>query len=180
MKDFKTFEVLNAALGKVTPEAFKVLYYICNNLKIKKTVRTDIDRIDIAMRLGLWYDGCGKRLDNQLKKITKWTDELQDNGFIKKDVIYDRTTNRRTVYYAISDAFITEQLSKDLQKQNDNCSKTYPTRKRTKSNKNNESNESTERVEKTLERECEEPVFRSMSGEPVGEIASVFGDGLPF
>lgn len=144
MKTFNSFKVLNKALGEVSSDAFRVLYYICNNLKINKTIRTDIDRIDIAVRLGVWYDGCGKRLDKQLKNITTWTDELVDKGFIKKDVIYDRTMNRRTVFYAISDTFVEEQVENKFQNHSSNCPKKYPT-KREKDSK--ELNSETSKVE---------------------------------
>lgn len=129
MKTFKTYKVLNAALENVSGDAFRTLYYICNNLSLNKTIRTEIDRVSIAIKLGLWFDGCSKRLDFQLKKITKYTEELTEKGYLVKDVIFDKTTNKRKVFYAIPDTFVEEQLSNNVQKLNDNCKKTYPTKK---------------------------------------------------
>ena len=76
MNTFKTNKVLNAALGKVSGDAFRVLYFIIGNLRLHNTTRAEIQRVSIAVRLGLWDDESGKQMKKQLDKITKYTDEL--------------------------------------------------------------------------------------------------------
>ena len=179
MKTFKTYRVLNAALGEVSPLAHNVLYYICNNLSMQKTTRAEIDRISIAVRLKLWYDGCGKRLDFQLKKITQCTDELVEKGYLLKDVIFDKNTGKRTVFYAIPDTFIEQQVQKDLQNSSNNCKKNYPTKKdqNIQNIQNTQKDQNTHKNYKTDEDELVE--YRNSDGSVV-KMTRAEAAGLPF
>lgn len=108
MKTFNSFKVLNKALGEVSSDAFRVLYYICNNLKINKTTRGEIERIDIVLRLKMWDEenGTTRQLKSRLDDITKCTNELEEKNFLVKDVIYDKTTGKRKTFYAIPERFL--------------------------------------------------------------------------
>ena len=131
MKTFNSFKVLNKALGEVSSDAFRVLYYICNNLKINKTIRTDIDRIDIVLRLKLWDEdnGTTRQLKSRLDDITKCTNELEQKNFLVKDVIYDKTTGKRKTFYAIPERFLETETTSDSQNTEAKRQKTWVTKK---------------------------------------------------
>ena len=69
-------EILNKALGQVTPSEFTVLYFIANNLSLKETSRTKIYREQIADKLNI-----------DVRQVSRLTDSLMAKGFIKKDNI---------------------------------------------------------------------------------------------
>lgn len=123
MKAFKSNKVLNAALGKVSGDAFRVLFFILGNLRLHNTTRAEIERVSIAVRLGLWDDESGKQMKKQLDKITKYTDELVEKGFLIKDVIFDRSIGKRKTLYAIPDAFLEKKENTDMPKLNENVPK---------------------------------------------------------
>lgn len=134
MKSFKSNKVLNAALGKVSGDAFRVLYFIIGNLKLHNTNRAEIARVSIAVRLGLWDDESGRKLKKQLDKITKYTDELEEKGFLVKDVIFDGSTGKRKTIYAVPDAFFEQKVNTDMQKLNENVPKKGVTKQYNKYN----------------------------------------------
>lgn len=135
MKAFKSNKVLNAALGKVSGDAFRVLYFIVGNLRLHNTTRAEIERVSIAVRLGLWEDESGKQMKKQLDKITKYTDELVEKGFMEKDVIFDGSTGKRKTFYAIPDAFLEQKVNTDMPELNENVPKMGVTKQYNKNTK---------------------------------------------
>lgn len=118
MKTFNSNKLLNAALGKVSGDAFSVLYFIVGNLRLHNTTRAEIERVSIAVRLGVWDDESGKQMKRQLDKITKYTDELVDKGFLVKDVIFDRSSGKKKTVYAIPEPFLEQEVNAGMQKLN--------------------------------------------------------------
>lgn len=121
MKTFKSYRVLNAALGEVSGDAFRVLWFIVGNLSQHKVTRNEISRISIAVRLKMCDDDdTPRKIKRVLDKITLYTNELEDKGFIKKDEIYDRNTGKRKTFYAIAESFLEEKVTNDGQKTGQN------------------------------------------------------------
>lgn len=177
MKTFKTYRVLNAALGMsdLSDKAFRILYYICNNLSFNNVNRAEIERVSIAVRIGLWDDESGKQLKKQLDKITKYTDELVEKGLLVKDVIFDRNTCKRKTFYAIPESFLEEKLNNDGQKLNGNSPKRGVTKKdqNIQNTKNTQKDQNTHKNSKTDEEFCqnglddaEEELFGSCAIDP--------------
>lgn len=131
MKTFNSFKVLNEALGEVSPLAHNVLYYICNNLKINKTTRGEIERIKIVLRLKMWDEenGTTRQLKSRLDDITKCTNELEEKNFLVKDVIYDKTTGKRKTFYAIPERFLETETTSVGQNTEAKRQKTWVTKK---------------------------------------------------
>jgi DNA-binding MarR family transcriptional regulator len=82
-------EILNKALGQVTPSEFTVLYFIANNLSLKETSRTKIYREQIADKLNI-----------DVRQVSRLTDSLMAKGFIKKDNIAESKV-RTVCYYSL-------------------------------------------------------------------------------
>jgi len=154
MAKLKSFMVLNKALGTVSPQAFTVLYYICNNLNLNNTTRAEFDRYDIARRLGLIYDGI-RSTKKQLDKITKWIEELEEKGFVKRDVIFDKSTGKRTLFCAITEQFITSFEHTSVPKNDERVPKTGVTIKHIKqeSIESKQSTENSQRKQKVPDEE---------------------------
>ena len=131
MKTFNSFKVLNMALGEVSSDAFRVLYYICNNLKLNNTTRGEIDRIKIVLRLKMWDEenGTTRQLKSRLDGITKCTNELEQKNFLVKDVIYDKTTAKRKTFYAIPERFLENETTSVGQNTEAKRQKTWVTKK---------------------------------------------------
>lgn len=128
MKTIKSNKMLNAALGMVSGDAFRVLYYIIGNLRLHNTTRAEIERVNIAVRLGLWNDESGKQMKRQLDKITLYTDELVEKGFLVKDVFFDRSKGKRKTVYAIPESFLEQKENADVQKLNEKVPKNGATK----------------------------------------------------
>ena len=162
MAKLKSFIVLNKALGTVSPQAFTVLYYICNNLNLNNTTRAEFDRYDIARRLGLIYDGI-RSTKKQLDKITKWIEELEEKGFVKRDVIFDKSTGKRTLFCAITEQFITSFEHTSVPKNDEKVPKTGVTIKHIKqeSIESKQSTESSQRKKAPDEESLEEYLKRT-------------------
>lgn len=194
-----TFHALNNALDAVSDQAFKVLYHICNNLNLNNATRIEIDRYDIARRLGKIYDGMKPgTVKNHLDKITEVTDELVEKGFIKKDVIYNKATGKRTAFYSIGDEFLRKTGQTSSQKSCENEQKSGVTKKHIKqesieSKQSTESSEKSESKQKAPDEESLAAYRRRMklalpedeendNAEVVHlfEAQSPYGDGLPF
>lgn len=137
-KVFKPFRLLNAALGEVSPLSHNVLYYICNNLKLNNTTRAEIERIKIVLRLKMWDEDTGttRQLKNCMDKITSCTNELEEKGFIVKDVIYDKTKGKRKTFYAIPERFLETETTSVGQNSEAKRQKTWVTNKGPKYEKN--------------------------------------------
>lgn len=167
MNTFKSNKVLNAALGKVSGDAFMVLYFIIGNLKLHNTTRAEIERVSIAVRLGLWDDESGKQMKKQLDKITKYTDELVEKGFLVKDVIFDRSTGKRKTFYAIPDAFLEQKVNTDMLKLNENVPKKGVTKQY---NKYNSKTSITEHNTATSTTDATEPNEAEIENEKLEEL----------
>ena len=114
-------EVLNKALGKVSPSEFTVLYYIANNLSLKGTSRTRIYKEQIA-----------DKLDYSTKQIGRLTDALAEKGFIKKEEINDSRVSRSVNYYSL---VTDENANTDVQEPAPKVDKNVPLKKNIKGNK---------------------------------------------
>lgn len=148
MKTFKPFKVLNAALGEVSPLSFEVLYYILNNFKLYNTTRSEIPRINILLKLKLWDAEVDsqRKLKKKLDDITKCTNELEEKGFLKKDVIYDANSNKRKTFYSVGDEFIdeTEQSSVEFEQETVPKRGVYKSKKEIKTKKETKETKRTE------------------------------------
>jgi len=114
-------EVLNNALGKVSPSEFTVLYYIANNLSLKGTSRTRIYKEQIA-----------DKLDYSTKQVGRLTDALAEKGFIKKEEIIDSRVSRSVNYYSL---VTDENADTDVQEPTSKVDKNVPLKKNIKESK---------------------------------------------
>lgn len=120
------FEVLNNALGKVSPSEFTVLYYIANNLSLKNASRTRIYKQQIA-----------DKLNYSTKQVGRLTDALAEKGFIKKDEITDSRVSRSVNYYSL----VTDtNEDMDVQERTPKVDKNVPLKKNIKDNKKKNNN----------------------------------------
>lgn len=98
MTEKKIYELLNAALGNVSGDAFKVLHYIAVKFLNKSITSVRLSRVDIALGVGLWDDTetedtkekrrIYRKNLKQLDKITSFTNQLINKGYLEKDGIY--------------------------------------------------------------------------------------------
>ena len=182
MNTFKSYKVLNAALGMsdLSDKAFRILYYICNNLSLNNVTRAEIERVSIAVRLGLWDDESGKQLKKQLDKITKYTDELVEKGLLVKDVIFDRNTCKRKTFYAIPDAFLEQKQNNDGQKLNGNSPKGGVTKKDQNKKKNKNNNNSIMDQGPMDQENIEDDELLRLASERVSCMTKSAEENLPF
>ena len=103
---------LNAAIGKVSSDEFAVLYVIANNPKLQREGRVRLYREQIADMVGWLND---KRPEYGLKKVTKVTNSLEENGWLKKDVVFE-TTQKSVNYYSLNTQKIGEKCTSSEQK----------------------------------------------------------------
>ena len=142
---------LNAAIGKVSSDEFAVLYVIANNPKLQREGRVRLYREQIADMVGWLND---KRPEYGLKKVTKVTNSLEENGWLKKDVVFE-TTQKSVNYYRLNTQKIGEKCTSSEQKIDEklptSTQKSIPLnktikedKKRNKTNNNNNTDNSKE------------------------------------
>ena len=93
-------KLLNTALGEVSGDEFKVLYFIANTLSMKKEGSTRIYRELIADRLG-WLDDDKSKY--ALNKVSKITESLVKKGYLVKNEVYSSPT-KSVIYYSLPSA----------------------------------------------------------------------------
>lgn len=93
-------KLLNTALGEVSGDEFKVLYFIANTLSMKKEGSTRIYRELIADRLG-WLDNDKSKY--ALNKVSKITESLVKKGYLVKNEVYSSPT-KSVIYYSLPSA----------------------------------------------------------------------------
>lgn len=132
----KFFDLMNEALDKVSSDEFKVLYFMANSPKMKKEGRTKLYRDEIADRLG-WLNE--DRPEYSRKKVTNATNALVEKGFLVKDVIYNKETQKRETFYTLpgqkSDKKLTSLVQKSDKKLTSWIQKNIPTKKDQKQQK---------------------------------------------
>ena len=119
-----------SSIGKeVNGDEFKVFFYICNTLNLNKTTEMEINRARIAELAGWWNEDRPKYSMNKVSKITA---SLVEKGLIKKRILFDKETTKRTNLYSIPLSNDGKHLKKDVEK-----SETLVSKNRASNNINN-------------------------------------------
>ena len=111
-KTMINLKLLNEALGNVSSDEFAVLYFIANTISLKKEGRTRIYRELIADKLG-WLNEA--RPEYALKKVTKITNSLVEQGYLVKEEVFI-SPQKSVTFYALSTQKSDKKLTPSTQK----------------------------------------------------------------